>query len=414
MGSALRGIGTGIAASVERTFGDRAKGKYAKIAKERKEMNEQLINSLETSLVLPGKSEIGGVAAAAQARAMVESRYYMAMKNPRSWDQVRQDILRECQRPRFAANKSTHYHKPIGRGGVEGLGIRFVEVALRCMRNVLIEVEMIYEDETKEVQRVTVTDLENNVTYPMDVKVGKTVERSRPDSDGAYISVRRNSKGIEVFTVAANDDEILNKRMALISKAVRVLGLRIIPGDIKDEAEEMILSIRKNTAARDPDGERKRMLDAYAGIGVRAIDLALYMGHDLGMTSPQEIVDLMGLYGAIRDGEATWKSVLEGQEKGVVDVEVSPPATAPHSTSPVIPEPLSKWIVEEGVKEKDFCEYLQSVGWLAAGEYQISQVGESRRGLIEQNKDRFLAGFNAFWENQHSPSLPPQKQGPDF
>jgi len=261
-----------------------------------------------------GNFEITASASAAAAKAMIESRYYMAIKNPRSWDDVRQDILKECKRPAFANNKSAFYKKPIGKG-VEGLGIRFVEVALRCMKNVLVEIPMVHEDDMKEVFRVTVTDLESNITYPMDVKVSKTVERSKPSDDGSYLSVRKNSYGKEVYTVPANDDDLLNKRLALISKAIRTLGLRIIPGDIQDEAEETILRIRKDTAAKDPDGERKKICDAFAGIGVRPSELSRYLGHDIGSSSPAEIVDLRGLYGAIKDGEATWKSAMENKMK---------------------------------------------------------------------------------------------------
>src|SRR3990170_723887 len=91
-----------------------------------------------TAVQVPRGGETASTAVAAQAKAMIESRYVMAMRNPRNMDQVRQDLLKECRRPSFAHNKSALYHKPIGKG-VEGLGIRFVEVALRCMRNVLAE-----------------------------------------------------------------------------------------------------------------------------------------------------------------------------------------------------------------------------------------------------------------------------------
>ena len=256
--------------------------------------------------------ETASTAVAAQAKAMVEARYVMAMQRPRDWDQVRQTLLRECRRPSFAHNKSAYYRKPIGQG-VEGLGIRFVEVALRCMTNVLVETTMIFEDDGKEVHRVSVTDLESNVTYPLDVRVSKTVERSKPMDDGSYISMRKNSYGKITYTVPANDDDLLNKRAAQISKAIRTLGLRIIPGDMQDEAEEIIKSVRMDEAARDPDAERKKIADAFAGIGVKASDLVAYLGHALDNCSPTELVDLRGIYGAIKDGEATWKSVMENK-----------------------------------------------------------------------------------------------------
>lgn len=247
---------------------------------------------------------------AAQAKALVEARYVIALRQPRNWDQVRQDILRDCRRPAFAHNKSAYYKKPIG-AGVEGLGIRFVEVALRNMRNILVETNMIYEDVEKEVQRVTVTDLESNITYPLDVRVSKTVERSKPMDDGSYISMRTNSQGRKTYTVPGTDDDLLNKRAALISKAIRTLGLRIIPGDIQDEAEETIKSIRMDSAAKDPDGERKKIVDAFGELNVRAGDLIAYLGCPLEQCSPAQIVGLRGLYGAIKDGETTWREVID-------------------------------------------------------------------------------------------------------
>lgn len=257
--------------------------------------------------------ETSSTAMAAQAKAMIESRYVMAMRNPRNWDQVREELIKECRRPTFANNKSAYYVKPIG-AGVEGLGIRFVEVALRCMKNVLIETNMIFEDKEKEIHRVSVTDLESNVTYPLDVKVTKTVERSKPSDDGSYVSVRQNTQGRKTFTVVAQDDDLLNKRGAMISKAIRTLGLRIIPGDLCDEAEDIIKRIRLDDAAKDPNATRKRLVDSFAEIGVKVGALIDYIGHDLDSLTPAEVVNLRGIYGAIRDGEATWKSVIDNKQ----------------------------------------------------------------------------------------------------
>jgi hypothetical protein len=255
------------------------------------------MNTEETNLAPRTALQTGETAAsavAAQAKAMIEARYVMAMNNPRNMDQVRQDLLKECRRPSFAHNKSALYNKPIGKG-VEGLGIRFVEVALRCMRNVLAESMMVYADAEREIHRVIVTDLENNNTWPMDITVSRTVERSKPQDDGSYISVRKNSYGKLVYTVPATEDDLLNKRLAHISKALRTAGLRIIPGDLQDEAEEIIRAIRLDAAAKDPDAERKKLADAFAGLGVKASDLREYLDHSLDSCTPAELVDLRGL-----------------------------------------------------------------------------------------------------------------------
>jgi hypothetical protein len=271
-------------------------------------------------------AETASSAAAAKAKALVEARYIMALRSPRNWDQVRQDLLKECRRPSFADNKSAYYVKPIG-DGVEGLGIRFVEVAIRCMKNISVDTEMTYEDDTKEVHRVEVTDLESNVTHSGTMIVSKYVERSRPADDGSYISVRKNSYGKNVYLVPAKGDELLNVRGALNSKVMRTLGLRHIPGYLQDEAIDIIKAVRLDKAAQDPDAERRKILDAFAEIGVKAVDLTEYLGHDIANCSPAEMVKLRGLYGAIRDGEATWASVMENKaESGNVP---PPPKSGP-------------------------------------------------------------------------------------
>jgi hypothetical protein len=66
-------------------------------------------------------------------------------------------------------------------------------------------------------------------------------------------------------------------------------------------------------AARDPDGERKKIADAFAEIHVKASDLVEYLGHSLDSCSPAELVQLRGLFGAIRDGEATWATVMDNK-----------------------------------------------------------------------------------------------------
>lgn len=247
---------------------------------------------------------------AAQAKAAVEARFIMALNRPRDWDDVRIKLLSECRRPAFAQNKSAYYIKPIGKG-VEGLGIRFAEVALRCMTNVLVETDTLHDDTLTRMIRVSVTDLEANETIGKSITLTKTVERSKPLDDGSYISVRSNSQGYKTYTVPATDDDLLNKEGALVSKAIRTLALRIIPGDLQDECEAVILEVRKDAAAKDPAGERKKIADGFAGINVKPSDITEYLGHDFGSCSPAELVTLRGVFGAIRDGETTWAAGIE-------------------------------------------------------------------------------------------------------
>lgn len=262
------------------------------------------------------RPESAATAVAAQATAAVNARYIMALKKPRSMDDVRVRLLKECRRPGFA--RSARYRKPIGRG-VEGPSIRFAEAALRLLGNVYPETMTVYDDAEKRIVRQSVTDLETNITYSKDVVIEKTVERRQLKEGQSFIRSRLNSQGAVTYLVPATEDDLLNKENALVSKALRTNALRLLPGDILDECMAACIATARDGAAKDPDGERKRVADAFAAQGVNPSDIAAYLGHDLGTTSPAELVDLRAVYEAIKNGEATWKAVIEARESGEDD-----------------------------------------------------------------------------------------------
>jgi hypothetical protein len=257
-------------------------------------------------------AETASSAVAAQATAQIQARYIVAMKRPRDWDDVRVRLLKECKRRGFA--DVALYSLPRGGKKIEGLTIRFAEAALRCMTNMYPEQITVFDDAEKRIVQVSVSDLESNLTYSKQITVAKTVERSKPSDDGSFFSVRKNSRGVNVYTVPASEDDLLAKEGALVSKAIRTLTERILPGDIKDEAEELVRATLRDRATKDPDGERKAIADAFAGKGVMPSDLKEYLGHSLEQTSPAQLVELRELFTAIRDGEATFRDALAAKK----------------------------------------------------------------------------------------------------
>jgi hypothetical protein len=263
--------------------------------------------------------ETSATAMAARARAQIEARYVMALQRPRNIDRVRQNLLHECERPNFAESARYSlprrvYNRDTGEWEerpIEGPTIRFAEAALRCMTNVAVEVSVISDDPKKAVLHIAVTDLEANLPYETEVSVTKTVERARLKKGQRAISERINSYGDQVYLVEATDDEVLQKTNALVSKAVRTLGLRHLPGDILEEAMDKCIATTRKKDAEDPDAARKKLLDAFYKIGVPADEIALYLGHQPSVLDPSELEELRAVFGAVRDGEATWRSVLE-------------------------------------------------------------------------------------------------------
>lgn len=261
----------------------------------------------ETSLVRAAETAVS--AAAAQAQAAIQARYVMAMKNPRDLDNVRVRLLAECRRPSFA--DVARYRKPIGGKAIEGPSIRFAEAAIRCMTNVLSETYVIYNDSESRIVRVSVTDLEANVSYPTDIVIEKTVERSFVKDGQTVISQRMNSQGKITYLVPATEDDLLNKQNALVSKALRTNGLRVVPGDIVDECMSEVVRVQLDRDAKDPDAAKKKVIDGFAGLNIMPTDLKAYLGHEVAQISPAELAELRAVFVSIRDGETTWRDVLE-------------------------------------------------------------------------------------------------------
>lgn len=97
---------------------------------------------------------------------------------------------------------------------------------------------------------------------------------------------------------------------------MRTLGLRLIPGDIIDECMDQILVTQQNADAEDPDAAKRKLFDAFAAQGVQANQLKEYLGHDASVLAQKEITDLRSLYAALRDGETTWREVMDSREAG--------------------------------------------------------------------------------------------------
>lgn len=258
------------------------------------------------------QNETSVAAAAAQAEATVKARFAMAAHRPRDIDDFRVRLLKACQRTRFA--ETAIYRKPIGGKTLEGASIRFVEEALRCFGNLDAPVQTIYDDLDKRVVRVSVTDLETNITFAQEITAEKTVERSS-GKNREIVAERINTRGDRVFVVRATEDEFATKMAALVSKALRTQGLRVLPGDVVEEAIDGVYQTMRAGVAQDPAAYRKRLVDSFVGVGVKPSDLKLYLGHDLDSSSPAELQELRAIWQTIKDGETTWAEALRAKDE---------------------------------------------------------------------------------------------------
>jgi hypothetical protein len=341
--------------------------------------------------------DTASTAVAAQAKALVEARYIMAVRRPRDMDVVRERMLKECCRPSFAA--VARYVKPIGKDRAKwptGPSIRFAEAAIRNMTNITVEVMTVYDDREKRIVRVTVTDLEANVPYFQDVTITKTIERRQAKEGDTVLSTRTNSYGDKLYILEATDDDIVNKQQALISKAIRTLGLRLIPGDIIDECMDQVLVTQKNADAEDPDAAKRKLFDAFHGLGVQAGQLKEYLGHDAASLAPKELSDLRALYAAIRDGDATWRDVMDQRaaaaEAKTTSLDAVRAVTAAKKSGKAAPAPAAV----EPAKTLD--TYVGEIDGATSAEAAALVLDEAREVLPADDYEKLADAFNMAWK----------------
>ena len=268
-------------------------------------------------LVVAAPGEIAVAAAAATAKALIESAYIVAMKYPRNVDDARQRLLASCRRPSFA--ETAQYSKPVGGRSIVGPSIRFAEEAIQAMRNIRVESMLVYEDDQQRKLNISVTDLESNLTYTKEVILQKTVERSNRKGR-EVVAERTNTSGEKVFIVLATEDEMSNKAAAAESKVIRNSGLRLVPKDFIEEGLELCRETMRNHT-QDPAVAKKKMTDAFAAFGIRPSELEKYLGHRLDQTTEAEIEILRGIHAAIKDGEAKWSDYVDKPRTAEAEID---------------------------------------------------------------------------------------------
>lgn len=308
-------------------------------------MNEFALQKQPRSLMFVDPA---AVAAAETAKARIQAAYMMALQKPRNEDQSRVNILQACKRSEFA--EKVEFSKPVGNRKIRGLSARFAELALTEWGNILSDNQMVYEDDFTKRIKITILDLEKNTSFSKEITLGKTVER-KSKKGREVVGERLNTYGEKVYIVNATEDELNNKENALISKAVRNEGLRLIPSDIKDEAIETARRTMANQFSEDPKAGKKKIIDSFASIFVKPKDLEGYLGHSLDTVSPKELEDLRSIYLAIRDNEASWTDyIAKPDENGTDSKDLTDKIKAKKSAAKEKPAPKP----EKEPEKKDF------------------------------------------------------------
>jgi len=278
-------------------------------------------------------NEASVAALSAERKAFIEARFVVAMRFRRSTEDINMQMLRLCQKPDFACEAV--YIKPVARTPKDwsewskrdkliksdkdwprGFSIRMIEAWIYLAGNIDAGSIVVSDDEMSRRTRVDVLDLERNTGYSRTLTTKKTVERRNPRKiDGEEvepITTRQNSGGQIVYVYEATEAEVAQAEAAAVSKAIRTLGEKLMPPHHKAEWQEQIWNTLRNEAARDPDGEKKKLIRSFAEKGITPSMIEQYLGHSIDQCVPEELVTLRGIFVAISGGEARWSDVVSG------------------------------------------------------------------------------------------------------
>jgi hypothetical protein len=282
-------------------------------------------------------NETGAAMLGARARAEIEARAVMAMRNPRNVERFRDNMLAACDRPRFA--DAAMYEKPVGGNKtVAGLSIRFAEECARNYGNLDTSVVVISEDDERRVLEAVGVDLETNVVHRTQAVVPKYVERLNPRQGDEVIGHRTNSRGVTTYKIRATDDAMFTEHQKAAAKAKREVILMHIPSDIREECEERI-ERTLNAVGDDPEKFRKSVVAAFDRVGVVEAQIEKFLGKPLSGANIAELKRLKRIHAAISQGETTWAAVTAEQDttasseatptKGAAGLKAAVPKTAP-------------------------------------------------------------------------------------
>lgn len=232
---------------------------------------------------LPASINAGSVAIE-QERAIAEARGQMQLAKmfPRDLTKAHSELMSACKSKAFAG--AAFYSVPRAGGSVTGPSIRLAEEIARVVGNFQYGHRELSRDDRKSEVEVFAWDVENNNRSVRQLTVMHVIDTRQGPKPC------RDQKDI--------DDKISN----VASKQVRGRILALIP---KWLLEDAILECKKTlTGTNDEPLEVRirKMTQAFGKYGVTTQHLETYLGHKLDSTMVDELVDLQGVFNALKEG----------------------------------------------------------------------------------------------------------------
>lgn len=276
--------------------------------------SQELIQSDEESrssdLLVP--SQVAAVQQEIQASMIVARQF------PRSEDDARGRLMRTCDSKAFCM--TAMYSYPRSNKLVDGPTVWLMREAARVWKHIDYGFRILQDDEVGVHLRGYAWDMQDNNRATQDVYVKKLIQRKVADGKTVW--------------VVPDERDLLELVNRVGAKASRNCIRHILPAQMIDDVLVKCRAVLKSEAEKHPDRERYALIDSFAKFGVMVPDLESYLDHPVAQLTPDELVDLRGIYSALRDG-GSWKAFLKAKAEpaeGELPSVVEPPKVAQEMT----------------------------------------------------------------------------------
>lgn len=276
-------------------------------------MNQDLVPQELSDNYLPevqlDEKEISGGLVVEQTRAVqeVQASIIIAKKFPRDMNVVYTRIMEACKRTSLA--EKSVYQYPRGGAVISGPSIRLAEMIAQNYGNLDFGIREVERRNGSSKAISYCWDKETNTRKVLEFEVEHTIEAGKK---GAKFK-KKLTDPRDIYELVANNG----------SRRMRSCILAIIPGDIIDDAVKAC----KNTIAKgngEPIEDRiRKMVVKFKELGVSQQMIEERLGHGAELITLDQIVDLTGIYTAIRDKQSKRSDFFNFIEDQATDEEVA-------------------------------------------------------------------------------------------
>ena len=216
----------------------------------------------------------------------VQAAIVIAKKFPRDEYDAINRIKRSCKRPKLAEQSLYSYSR--GNQNVTGPSIRLAEAMAQAWGNIDYGILELEQKDGKSEMMAYAWDLETNT------RVTKifSVEHKRDTKKGSYALTDSR----DVYELTANFG----------ARRVRACILGVIPGDVVDLAVEECRDTQKAEFEKIPSLEKIEKIEKLfkKDFSVTRDQIEKYVGLNMAQLSNDNVIDLWGVYNAIKNGQA--------------------------------------------------------------------------------------------------------------